>query len=217
VHSLVRSLASPQQFGLPPVRPTPDPVNPPRPQAVETASWSSPSPDEELSADRSYRRALNAGEARAERQRDVGARFDAAVVDEHSATQATDGVPPLGDRLGEPRGDLEPVGNRHRDLLAGGPLGDADADLLGEGELAAEVVRPLGRDAEIGADGGDPVRPMESGAGLPAAANCRCWSESVSSSRCWQRAWCGRSPRSSGRPSSASRSQTASEQLREPV
>jgi len=41
---------------------------------------------------------------------------------------------PLRDRLGELRGDLvhvrEPVGHRRRELLADGPLGHADADLL---------------------------------------------------------------------------------------
>ena len=49
-----------------------------------------------------------------------------------------------------------------------GPLGDAFADRLGEGELAAEVVRALGGDAEVGADGGDPVVLAQAGAGLPA-------------------------------------------------
>ena len=68
---------------------------------------------------------------------------------------------PLRDGLGELRGDLvhvgEPVGHRHRDLLAGRALGDASADRVGEGELAAEVVRPPGRDSEVGAHGGDSV------------------------------------------------------------
>ena len=47
----------------------------------------------------------------------------------------------LGDGLGEVGGDLvhvgEAVGHRDRELLAGGALGDAFADRLGEGELAA--------------------------------------------------------------------------------
>ena len=51
----------------------------------------------------------------------------------------------------------EAVGHRDRDLLAGRALGDAGADRVGERELAAEVVRALGRDPEVGADGGDSV------------------------------------------------------------
>ena len=42
-------------------------------------------------------------------------------------------------------------------LLAGRALGDTGADRIGERELAAEVVRALWRDAEVGADGEDPV------------------------------------------------------------
>ena len=38
-----------------------------------------------------------------------------------------------------------------------GPLGDSFADRLGEGELAAQVVRALGGDAEVGADREDAV------------------------------------------------------------
>ena len=62
----------------------------------------------------------------------------------------------------------EAVGHRDRQLLAGGPLGDAFADLLGEGELAAEVVRALGGDPEVGADGEDPLVLAQAGACLPA-------------------------------------------------
>jgi hypothetical protein len=51
------------------------------------------------------------------------------------------GGDPRRDRLGELGGELvhvgEPVGHRHRDLLARGALSDAGADLLGERELAA--------------------------------------------------------------------------------
>ena len=64
----------------------------------------------------------------------------------------------------------EAVGHRDRQLLAGGPLGDAGADLVGERQLAAEVVRALGADPEVGADGGDPVVLAQAGAGLPAVA-----------------------------------------------
>ena len=60
------------------------------------------------------------------------------------------------------------VGHRHRDLLAARPLGDAPANLLGERELAEEVVRPFGRDPQVRADRGDPVGVREPGAGLPA-------------------------------------------------
>jgi len=41
--------------------------------------------------------------------------------------------------------------------VAGGALGDALADRLGEGELAAQVMRTPGRDPEVGADGEDAV------------------------------------------------------------
>jgi len=78
----------------------------------------------------------------------------------------------LGDRLGEVGGDLVHVGEAvchgDRELLAGGALGDAFADRLGEGELAAQVVRPLGGDAEVGADREDAVVIWQAGAGVPA-------------------------------------------------
>ena len=78
----------------------------------------------------------------------------------------------LGDRLGEVGCDLVHVGeavcHRDRQLLAGGALGDALADLLGEGELAAEVVRAPGGDAEVGADGEDALVVWQAGAGVPA-------------------------------------------------
>jgi hypothetical protein len=51
----------------------------------------------------------------------------------------------------------EAVGHRDRQLGAGGALGDPLADLLGEGELAEQVVRLAGADPDVGADGGDPV------------------------------------------------------------
>ena len=77
-----------------------------------------------------------------------------------------------GDRRGQLRGELvhvgEAVGHRHRQLRAGGAFGDALADRLGEGELAAQVARALGVDPEVGADGGDPVVVVEGGARLPA-------------------------------------------------
>ena len=52
--------------------------------------------------------------------------------------------------------------------MAAGALGDAFADRLGEGELAAQVVRALGGDAEVGADGEDALVFRQSGAGVPA-------------------------------------------------
>jgi hypothetical protein len=71
------------------------------------------------------------------------------------------GGDPLGDGLGELRGELvhvgELVGHGHRDLLAGGRLGHAGANLLGERELTAQVVCAFGADPEVGAGGGDPV------------------------------------------------------------
>ena len=81
---------------------------------------------------------------------------------------------PRRDRRGQRGRDLvhvgEPVGERGRQLVAGGALGDARADRFGQRELAAQVVGLLGRDAEVGADGGDPVRFGQPGAGLPAVA-----------------------------------------------
>ena len=86
----------------------------------------------------------------------------------------------LRDRRGEVGGELVHVGqavcHRDRQLLAGGALGDAFADRLGEGELAAQVVRALRGDAEVGTD-----REDRSSSGRPAracqqSANCCCWS-----------------------------------------
>ena len=77
-------------------------------------------------------------------------------------------------RLGQLRRDLvharELVGDRRRQLLAGGALGDAGADLLGQGQLSAQVVRLAGADPEVGADGGEAVLVAQAGAGLPAVA-----------------------------------------------
>ena len=64
----------------------------------------------------------------------------------------------------------EAVCHRHRQLLAARALGDAGADRVRQGELAAQVVGLAGRDAEVGAHGGDPVGLREAGAGLPAVA-----------------------------------------------
>ena len=104
---------------------------------------------------------------------DDGAVHERAEVLQRLVVQVGAGDP-LRDRLGELRGDLvhvgEAVGHRHRDLLAGRALGDAGADRVGERELAAEVVGALGRDAEVGADRGDPVGLRQPGAGLPAVA-----------------------------------------------
>ena len=78
----------------------------------------------------------------------------------------------LGDRLGEVGCELVHVGeavcHRDRELLAGGAFGDALADRLGEGELAAQVVRALGGDAEVGAHREDAVVVWQAGAGVPA-------------------------------------------------
>jgi hypothetical protein len=91
---------------------------------------------------------------------DDGAVHKRAEVLQRLVVQVSAGDPPC-DRLGELRGDLvhvgEPVGHRHRDLPAGRTLGDTGTDRIGKRELAAQVVRALGRDAEVGADGGDPV------------------------------------------------------------
>jgi hypothetical protein len=80
----------------------------------------------------------------------------------------------LATASGELRGELVHVGelvrHRRRDLLAARPLGDAGANRLGQGQLAAEVVSALRRDAEVGADGGDPVGVERSGARLPAVS-----------------------------------------------
>ena len=78
----------------------------------------------------------------------------------------------VGDCLGEVGGDLvhvgEAVGHRDGELVAGGPFGDALADRVGERELAAQVVRALGGDAEVGADREDALVLGQAGAGVPA-------------------------------------------------
>ena len=102
---------------------------------------------------------------------DDGAVHERAEVAQRLVVQVAGGDP-LGDRLGELRGGLvhvgKLVGHRDRDLLARGSFGDTGADLLWQGELAAQVVRPLGGDAEVGADGDDPVGLAQPGASLPA-------------------------------------------------
>ena len=62
------------------------------------------------------------------------------------------------------------VGHRDRELRFGRALGDARADGVGERELAAQVVGLAGADAEVCADGGDPVLVAQAGAGGPAVA-----------------------------------------------
>ena len=78
------------------------------------------------------------------------------------------------DRGGEAGCDLvhvgEAVGERGRQLVPGGAFGHPGADGFGQRQLAAQVVRLLGRDAWVGADGRDPVRFGKSGARLPAVA-----------------------------------------------
>ena len=64
----------------------------------------------------------------------------------------------------------ELVGHRRRQLLADGPLGYPGADPVGQRQLAAEVVRLLGADPEVGAYRRDPVLLAEPGAGQPAVA-----------------------------------------------
>jgi hypothetical protein len=81
------------------------------------------------------------------------------------------GRDPLGDGLGQVRCDRmhvgEAVGQRDRQLLTGWPLGDACADLVGERQLAAEIVRAFGADSEVSADGGDPALPTQAAMGVP--------------------------------------------------
>ena len=76
--------------------------------------------------------------------------------------------------LGQLRRELvharELVGDRRRQLLAGGALGDPGADLLGQRQLPAQVLCLAGADSEVGADGGEAVLVVQAGAGLPAVA-----------------------------------------------
>ena len=105
--------------------------------------------------------------------------FDDGAVHEraevaHRLVVQVGGGDALGDRRGELRRDVvhvgQAVGHGHRQLAAGGAFGDAGADRLGERELAAQVVRLLCADAEVGAHGGDAVVIDKAGAGLPAVA-----------------------------------------------
>ena len=105
--------------------------------------------------------------------------FDDGAVHEraevaHRLVVQVGGGDASGDRLGEAGGDVvhvgQAVGHGHRQLACGGAFGDPCADRLGEGELAAQVVRLLGADAEVGAHGGDAVVIDKGGAGLEAVA-----------------------------------------------
>ena len=104
---------------------------------------------------------------------DDGAVHEGAEVAQRAVVQIARGDP-FGDGRGELGGDGvhvgELVGHRDRELPGGGPLGDAFADLVGERELAAQVVRLARGDAEVGADGGDPVVLAQAGARGPAVA-----------------------------------------------
>jgi hypothetical protein len=62
----------------------------------------------------------------------------------------------------------ESVRHPHRELVAGGTLGDPLADRVGQRELAAQAVALAGADAEVGADDGHPVGVGQPGARLPA-------------------------------------------------
>jgi hypothetical protein len=64
----------------------------------------------------------------------------------------------------------EAVGHADGQLAVGGAFGDALADRLGEGELAAQAVALARADAEVGADDGHPVGLGQPGPGLPAVA-----------------------------------------------
>src|SRR3954454_3527117 len=55
-------------------------------------------------------------------------------------------------------------------VVFSGAFGDACAYGVGEGELAAQVVGLACADAEVGADGDDPVGVAQAGAGGPAVA-----------------------------------------------
>ena len=109
---------------------------------------------------------------------------DALVLDDGAVDEAAEVAQRLvvqlaradagGDGLGELGRDVVHVGQAmrhpHRELVAGGPLGDPLADRVGEGELAAQAVALAGADAEVGADDGHPVGVGQPGAGLPAVA-----------------------------------------------
>ena len=103
---------------------------------------------------------------------DDGAVHERAEVALGLVVQVGAGDPP-GDRLGELGRDLVHVGeavcHRDRQLLAARALGDACADRLGEGELAAQVVGRLGRDAEVGAHGERSGRPRAGRRGPPSS------------------------------------------------
>jgi hypothetical protein len=104
---------------------------------------------------------------------DDGAVHERSEVLERLVVQVAAGDP-RRDRLGELGSDLVHVGeavcDRDRQLPAGGQLGDTGADLLGQGQLPAQVLSLAGVEAEVGADGGDTVLVAEAGAGLPAVA-----------------------------------------------
>ena len=104
---------------------------------------------------------------------DDGAVDEAAEVAQRLVVQLAGGHA-RGDGLGELGGDVVHVGqavrHAHRQLVAGGPLGDPLADRVGEGELAAQAVALAGADAEVGADDGHPVGVGQPGARLPAVA-----------------------------------------------
>jgi hypothetical protein len=104
---------------------------------------------------------------------DDGPVHEGAEVAERALVQVRAGDA-RGDGASELGGELvhvgQPVGHRHRQLRVTGPLGDTRADGVGEGELAAQVVGLAGADAEVGADGGDPVLVAQAGARCPAVA-----------------------------------------------
>ena len=105
--------------------------------------------------------------------------FDDGAV--HEGAEVADGAVVQvggGDAARDRRGQLwgdgvhvgELVGHRDGDLSAGGAVGDALADRVGQRELAAQVVGLAGGDAEVGADGGDAVVVGEAGARVPAVS-----------------------------------------------
>ena len=104
---------------------------------------------------------------------DDGAVHERAEVLERLVVELAGGDPSR-DRLGQLGGDLvhggELVGHRDRQLVAGGALGDAGSDLLGQRELPLQVVRLAGADPEVGAHGGDALLLAEPRARLPAVA-----------------------------------------------